>query len=57
MAGVTCLMVVGWWKAALLLVKLKGFVEHELEDVNRAFKLYNERLPFITDIRYLVVAA
>jgi len=51
------LMVVGWWKAALLLVKLKGFVEHELEDVNRAFKLYNERLPFITDIRYLVVAA
>ena len=42
-------------QAAVLKVKLKAFVEHELEDVNRVYELYNERLngivetPFIPD--------
>lgn len=31
-------------QAAILKVKLKAFIEHELEDVNRVFHLYNERL-------------
>jgi UDP-2-acetamido-2-deoxy-ribo-hexuluronate aminotransferase len=31
-------------QAAILKVKLKAFINHELEDVNRIFHLYNERL-------------
>ncbi|CAM3268700.1 DegT/DnrJ/EryC1/StrS family aminotransferase [Filibacter tadaridae] len=42
-------------QAAILKVKLKAFIDHEVEDVNRVFQLYNERLsgvvetPFIPD--------
>jgi UDP-2-acetamido-2-deoxy-ribo-hexuluronate aminotransferase len=42
-------------QAAILKVKLKAFVDHELEDVNRVYQLYNKRLsgivetPFIPD--------
>ena len=31
-------------QAAILKVKLKAFLEHELEDVNRIYKLYTEKL-------------
>lgn len=31
-------------QAAILQIKLKAFTEHELEDVNRAYKLYNDKL-------------
>lgn len=31
-------------QAAVLKVKLKAFIDHELEDVNRVYRLYNERL-------------
>lgn len=31
-------------QAAILKVKLKAFIDHELEDVNRVYQLYNERL-------------
>lgn len=31
-------------QAAILKVKLKGFIEHELDDVNRIYELYTERL-------------
>jgi len=31
-------------QAAILLVKLKAFVGHELEDVNRAYQKYNDKL-------------
>lgn len=31
-------------QAAILKVKLKAFIDHELEDVNRVCRLYNERL-------------
>ncbi|WP_313957009.1 DegT/DnrJ/EryC1/StrS family aminotransferase [Bacillus sp. FJAT-22090] len=42
-------------QAAVLQVKLKAFIDHEVEDVNRVYSLYNERLngivetPFIPD--------
>jgi UDP-2-acetamido-2-deoxy-ribo-hexuluronate aminotransferase len=42
-------------QAAILQVKLNAFMEHELEDVNSVYRLYNERLngivetPFIAD--------
>ena len=42
-------------QAAILNVKLTAFIEHELDDVNRIYKLYNEKLrgivetPFIPD--------
>lgn len=42
-------------QAAILKVKLKAFIDHELEDVNRVYRLYTERLdgivetPFIPD--------
>jgi UDP-2-acetamido-2-deoxy-ribo-hexuluronate aminotransferase len=38
------------FQAAILKVKLKAFIEHELEDVNRVYKLYNERLTGIVEI-------
>lgn len=37
-------------QAAILQVKLKAFIEHELEDVNRVYTLYNERLKNIVEI-------
>ena len=37
-------------QAAILKVKLKAFVDHELEDVNRIYHLYNERLKDIVEI-------
>ncbi|WP_016839514.1 DegT/DnrJ/EryC1/StrS family aminotransferase [Ureibacillus thermosphaericus] len=37
-------------QAAVLQVKLKAFIEHELEDVNRVYRLYNERLSGIVEI-------
>lgn len=37
-------------QAAILKVKLKAFIDHELEDVNRAYQLYNERLRGIVEI-------
>ncbi len=37
-------------QAAILDVKLTAFIEHELEDVNRVNKLYNERLDGIVKI-------
>ncbi|MBS4212684.1 DegT/DnrJ/EryC1/StrS family aminotransferase [Neobacillus rhizophilus] len=40
-------------QAAVLKVKLKAFVEHELEDVNRVYRLYNERLNGIIRIPYI----
>lgn len=42
-------------QAAILKVKLKAFIDHEVEDVNRVYNLYDERLkgivetPFIPD--------
>jgi len=37
-------------QAAILQVKLRAFKEHELEDVNHAYQLYNERLEGIVEI-------
>lgn len=37
-------------QAAILKVKFKAFVDHELEDVNKIYNLYNERLKDIVDI-------
>ena len=37
-------------QAAVLNVKLKAFIDHELEDVNRIYMLYNERLKDIVEI-------
>jgi UDP-2-acetamido-2-deoxy-ribo-hexuluronate aminotransferase len=36
-------------QAAILNVKLSAFIEHELEDVNRVYKLYNEKLGGIVE--------
>lgn len=36
-------------QAAVLNVKLTAFIEHELEDVNKAFKLYTEKLKNIVE--------
>lgn len=36
-------------QAAVLNVKLTAFMEHELDDVNRIYKLYNERLNGVVD--------
>ncbi|HHY71892.1 MAG TPA: DegT/DnrJ/EryC1/StrS family aminotransferase [Bacillus bacterium] len=36
-------------QAAILKVKLKAFIEHELEDVNRAYQLYTEKLQGIVE--------
>ncbi|WP_201319203.1 DegT/DnrJ/EryC1/StrS aminotransferase family protein [Paenibacillus sp. EPM92] len=37
-------------QAAILKVKLKAFIEHELEDVNKVYRYYNERLSGVVDI-------
>lgn len=37
-------------QAAILNVKLTAFIEHELDDVNKVYKLYNERLSGVVDI-------
>lgn len=37
-------------QAAILKVKLKAFINHELEDVNRIYRLYNERLEGVVEI-------
>jgi dTDP-4-amino-4,6-dideoxygalactose transaminase len=37
-------------QAAILQVKLKAFIEHELDDVNKVYSLYNERLKDIVEI-------
>jgi len=36
-------------QAAILKVKLRALIEHELEDVNRVYSLYNERLQGIVE--------
>lgn len=36
-------------QAAILKVKLKAFITHELEDVNRVYQLYNEKLKDIVE--------
>ncbi|WML46684.1 DegT/DnrJ/EryC1/StrS aminotransferase family protein [Neobacillus sp. PS3-34] len=40
-------------QAAILKVKLKAFAEHELEDVNRVYRLYNERLNGVVEIPFI----
>lgn len=37
-------------QAALLKVKLQAFIDHEVEDVNRVFRLYNERLINVVEV-------
>lgn len=37
-------------QASILQVKLKAFIEHELDDVNKVYKLYNERLRDIVEV-------
>lgn len=37
-------------QAAILKVKLKAFINHELEDVNRVYRFYNERLNGVVEI-------
>ena len=37
-------------QAAILKVKYKAFIDHELEDVNKIYHLYNERLKGIVEI-------
>lgn len=37
-------------QAAILNVKLTAFIEHELDDVNRNYKLYNEKLAGVVEI-------
>lgn len=37
-------------QAAILNVKLTAFIEHELEDVNRVYEIYNENLKGIVEI-------
>ena len=40
-------------QAAVLNVKLTAFIEHELEDVNRIYKLYNEKLKGIVETPFI----
>lgn len=40
-------------QAAILKIKLKAFINHELEDVNRAYMLYNERLTGIVEVPFI----
>lgn len=37
-------------QAAILKIKLKALIEHELDDVNKVYKLYNERLKDIVEV-------
>lgn len=40
-------------QAAILDVKLTAFLNHELEDVNRIYKLYNEKLKGVVEIPFI----
>lgn len=40
-------------QAAILKVKLKVFIDHELKDVNRVYQLYNEKLDGIVEIPFI----
>ncbi|CBH22451.1 spore coat biosynthesis protein [Acetoanaerobium sticklandii] len=40
-------------QAAVLNIKLTAFIEHELEDVNRIYKLYNEKLKDIVETPFI----
>lgn len=40
-------------QAAILKVKLKAFIEHELEDVNRVYQLYSEKLSGIVETPFI----
>lgn len=40
-------------QAAILQVKLKAFIEHELEDVNRVSRLYNEKLAGVVETPFI----
>ena len=40
-------------QAAVLNVKLTAFIDHELEDVNRIYKLYNEKLKSIVETPFI----
>lgn len=40
-------------QAVILKVKLKAFIEHEVEDVNRVYQSYNERLNGIVEIPFI----
>jgi UDP-2-acetamido-2-deoxy-ribo-hexuluronate aminotransferase len=40
-------------QAAVLKVKLKAFINHELDDVNRVYQLYTERLNGIVETPYI----
>jgi dTDP-4-amino-4,6-dideoxygalactose transaminase len=40
-------------QAAILKVKLKAFINHELKDVNRAYQLYNQKLDGIVEIPFI----
>jgi UDP-2-acetamido-2-deoxy-ribo-hexuluronate aminotransferase len=40
-------------QAAILQVKLKAFIEHELEDVNRAYQIYNDQLKGIVETPFI----
>ena len=40
-------------QAAVLNVKLTAFIEHELEDVNRIYKFYNEKLKGIVETPFI----
>ncbi|KRE83803.1 aminotransferase DegT [Paenibacillus sp. Soil766] len=40
-------------QAAILKVKLKAFINHELDDVNQVSQIYNERLSGIVEIPYI----
>lgn len=42
-------------QAAILQVKLKAFIDHELDDVNRIYKLYSDRLKDIVDTPFIPV--
>lgn len=37
-------------QAAILKIKLKALIDHELDDVNKVYKLYNERLKDIVEV-------
>lgn len=40
-------------QAAVLQIKLKAFIDHELEAVNKSYHLYNERLRGIVEVPYI----
>lgn len=40
-------------QAAVLKVKLKAFIDHELEDINQVYQLYNEKLSGIVETPFI----